>query len=121
MSTGTRDAADDALVIAGKRYGSRLLIGTGKYRDFAETRAAVDASGAEIVTVAIRGLAGRAVGRLEADDDRVAHIVGRLADFVGRHHREDADKEVQRQAHAGEVRGLLCVIRPLHVRVSHCG
>jgi len=54
MSTGTRDAADDALVIAGKRYGSRLLIGTGKYRDFAETRAAVDASGAEIVTVAIR-------------------------------------------------------------------
>jgi thiazole synthase len=44
----------DALVIAGKSYGSRLLIGTGKYRDFAQTRAAVDASGAEIVTVAIR-------------------------------------------------------------------
>ncbi len=44
----------DSLVIAGKSYGSRLLIGTGKYRDFAQTRAAVDASGAEIVTVAIR-------------------------------------------------------------------
>ena len=44
----------DPLVIAGKPYGSRLLIGTGKYKDFAETRAAVDASGAEIVTVAIR-------------------------------------------------------------------
>jgi thiazole synthase len=44
----------DALVIAGKAYGSRLLIGTGKYRDFAQTRAAIDASGAEIVTVAIR-------------------------------------------------------------------
>ena len=44
----------DALVIAGKSYGSRLLIGTGKYRDFAQTRAAVEASGAEIVTVAIR-------------------------------------------------------------------
>jgi thiazole synthase len=44
----------DPLVIAGKSYGSRLLIGTGKYRDFAQTRAAVDASGAEIVTVAIR-------------------------------------------------------------------
>jgi thiazole synthase len=44
----------DPLVIAGKSYGSRLLIGTGKYKDFAETRAAVDASGAEIVTVAIR-------------------------------------------------------------------
>ena len=45
---------DDALVIAGKSYGSRLLVGTGKYRDFAETRAAIDACGAEIVTVALR-------------------------------------------------------------------
>src|SRR5688572_22833014 len=44
----------DPLVIAGKSYSSRLLIGTGKYRDFAETRAAVEASGAQIVTVAIR-------------------------------------------------------------------
>ncbi|MBV8029964.1 MAG: thiazole synthase [Betaproteobacteria bacterium] len=44
----------DALVIAGKAYSSRLLVGTGKYKDFAETRAAVEASGAQIVTVAIR-------------------------------------------------------------------
>ena len=44
----------DPLVIAGHSYASRLLVGTGKYRDFAETRAAVDASGAQIVTVAIR-------------------------------------------------------------------
>ena len=44
----------DPLVIGGKSYHSRLLIGTGKYRDFAETRAAVDASGAQIVTIAIR-------------------------------------------------------------------
>jgi thiazole synthase len=44
----------DNLVIAGKTYTSRLLVGTGKYKDFAETRAAVDASGAQIVTVAIR-------------------------------------------------------------------
>ena len=44
----------DAFVIAGKTYSSRLLIGTGKYRDFAQTRAAVEACGAEIVTVAIR-------------------------------------------------------------------
>jgi thiazole synthase len=44
----------DPLVIAGDSYASRLLVGTGKYRDFAETRAAVDASGAQIVTVAIR-------------------------------------------------------------------
>ena len=45
---------DDPLVIAGRAYRSRLLVGTGKYKDFAETRAAIDASGAEIVTVAIR-------------------------------------------------------------------
>ena len=44
----------DPLVIGGTAYQSRLLIGTGKYRDFAETRAAVEASGAQIVTVTIR-------------------------------------------------------------------
>jgi thiazole synthase len=44
----------DDLIIAGKRFASRLLVGTGKYKDFAETRAAIDASGAEIVTVALR-------------------------------------------------------------------
>jgi thiazole synthase len=44
----------DPLVIAGRAYRSRLLVGTGKYKDFRETRAAIDASGAEIVTVAIR-------------------------------------------------------------------
>jgi len=45
---------NDPLVIAGKAYHSRLLVGTGKYKDFAETREAIDASGAAIVTVAIR-------------------------------------------------------------------
>lgn len=45
---------NDSLVIAGKSYGSRLLVGTGKYKDFAETREAIDASGSAIVTVAIR-------------------------------------------------------------------
>ena len=44
----------DSLIIAGKSYASRLLVGTGKYKDFTETRAALDASGTEIVTVAIR-------------------------------------------------------------------
>jgi len=47
-------AADDPLVIAGRSYRSRLLVGTGKYRDLDETRRAVEASGAQIVTVAIR-------------------------------------------------------------------
>lgn len=44
----------DDLVIAGKKYSSRLLVGTGKYKDMAETQAAIEMSGAEIVTVAIR-------------------------------------------------------------------
>jgi len=46
--------ADTPLVIAGKSYQSRLLVGTGKYRDNEETRLAIEASGAEIITVAIR-------------------------------------------------------------------
>ncbi|MGH8274113.1 MAG: thiazole synthase [Gammaproteobacteria bacterium] len=44
----------DALTVAGRRFRSRLLIGTGKYRDLDETRHAIEASGAEIVTVAVR-------------------------------------------------------------------
>jgi thiazole synthase len=44
----------DPLIIAGVEYRSRLLVGTGKYKDMAETRAATEASGAQIVTVAIR-------------------------------------------------------------------
>ena len=44
----------DPLIIAGVEYQSRLLVGTGKYKDMEETRAATEASGAEIVTVAIR-------------------------------------------------------------------
>ena len=47
-------AGEDKLRIGNRDYTSRLLIGTGKYRDFQQTREAVDASGAEIVTVAIR-------------------------------------------------------------------
>lgn len=45
---------NDQLIIAGKSYSSRLLVGTGKYKDFTETRAAIEASGAEIITIAIR-------------------------------------------------------------------
>ena len=45
---------NNTLLIAGKSYNSRLLVGTGKYKDFAETKAAVEASGAEIITIAIR-------------------------------------------------------------------
>ena len=56
MSASTDQTASTPapLVIAGREYRSRLLVGTGKYRDLDETRRATEASGAEIVTVAIR-------------------------------------------------------------------
>ncbi len=46
--------ADDPFEVAGRRFTSRLIVGTGKYKDFAQTRDALAASGAEIVTVAVR-------------------------------------------------------------------
>ena len=45
---------DEALVIAGRQFNSRLIVGTGKYKDYAENAAAAEAAGAEIVTVAVR-------------------------------------------------------------------
>ncbi|HEY3107801.1 MAG TPA: thiazole synthase [Chloroflexota bacterium] len=56
------EVAQDSLVIAGKVIRSRLMLGTGKYRTAEEMNAALEASGAEIVTVAIR--------RLDLDDPR---------------------------------------------------
>jgi len=44
----------DRLLIAGQEYSSRLLVGTGKYKDLEQTRLAIEASGAEIVTIAVR-------------------------------------------------------------------
>jgi thiazole synthase len=46
--------SNDTFTVAGREYRSRLLVGTGKYRDMDQTRAAIDASGAEIVTIAVR-------------------------------------------------------------------
>lgn len=51
---GMGDAKNDSWTVAGKTFTSRLIVGTGKYRDFAQNAAAVEASGAEIVTVAVR-------------------------------------------------------------------
>lgn len=46
--------SQDSFSLAGRSYTSRLLVGTGKYKDMAETKAAIEASGAEIVTIAVR-------------------------------------------------------------------
>lgn len=51
---GDHQSHDDSWIVAGRRFTSRLIVGTGKYKDFAENAAALDASGAEIVTVAVR-------------------------------------------------------------------
>ncbi|MCD6034785.1 MAG: thiG [Rickettsiales bacterium] len=59
------------LILAGKSYHSRLLVGTGKYRDLVETKAAIEASGAEIVTVAVR--------RVNLGNDRNAPM---LQDYI---------------------------------------
>jgi len=50
----TQVADNDSWTVAGRTFNSRLIVGTGKYRDFAQNAAAVEASGAEIVTVAVR-------------------------------------------------------------------
>lgn len=52
--TGADDTDTDTFEVAGRVFSSRLLVGTGKYKDFEETARAIEASGAEIVTVAVR-------------------------------------------------------------------
>lgn len=54
MHAVTRQPVDDSFSVAGRSFSSRLLVGTGKYKDLDETGRAIEASGAEIVTVAIR-------------------------------------------------------------------
>lgn len=61
---------DDSLLLAGKRYESRLIVGTGKYANVEETEAAIDASGAEIVTVALR--------RVDLNDRSSGSLMGLL-------------------------------------------
>ncbi len=52
--TAHRTVESDSWTVAGRTYRSRLIVGTGKYKSFEENAAAVEASGAEIVTVAVR-------------------------------------------------------------------
>jgi thiazole synthase len=54
---------DDSWTVAGRTFRSRLIVGTGKYKDFAQNAAAVEASGAEIVTVAVRRVNVSAIPR----------------------------------------------------------
>jgi thiazole synthase len=55
----------DHFTVAGKKYNSRLLVGTGKYKSMAETKAVIEASGAEIITVALRRVSGSGMESLQ--------------------------------------------------------
>ena len=58
----TGDLADDRLIIAGRSFRSRLMTGSGKYRNFEEMRAAIAASECDIITVAVRRVQTSAPG-----------------------------------------------------------
>ena len=71
----------DPLVIAGRSFGSRLIVGTGKYKSVDETERAIDASGAEIITVALRrvDLNDRSTGSLMSLLQKRAALTGEAA------------------------------------------
>lgn len=54
MKVEDKDTAEDTLVIKGIEFKSRLWVGTGKYKDFQETARAIEASGADLVTISVR-------------------------------------------------------------------
>jgi len=85
-----RRAMQDPLVIAGRSFQSRLIVGTGKYKDIPETERAIDASGAEIVTVALRrvDLSDRSSGSLMALVARKGWLV--LPNTAGCHTADEA-------------------------------
>jgi len=90
MNSKTLTAADP-LIIAGKAYGSRLLTGTGKYKDFVETREASLAAGAEIVTVAIRRVnLGQEAGQPNLLDALPPHEFTLLPNTAGCYNAADA-------------------------------
>ena len=97
------------LTIAGKAYRSRLLVGTGKYKDFAETRAAIDASGAEIVTVAIRRMN---IGQDPGQPNLLDALPPAQRQQVGLLHRVELGHDRRER---------LRVLRPRGGRLASCG
>ncbi len=80
---------DDPLVIAGRKFSSRLLVGTGKYKSIEETRRAIELSGAQIVTVALRRVdLTPGTPNVLAAIDREKHVI--LSNTAGCYTAEDA-------------------------------
>jgi thiazole synthase len=92
---------DDAWTVAGRRFRSRLIVGTGKYKDYEETAAAIEASGAEIVTVAVRrvNLSDRGAPMLQdyVDPKRYTY----LPNTAGCHTAQDAVRTLRLAREAG--------------------
>lgn len=92
----------DPLIIAGKEYQSRLLVGTGKYKDLTQTYDAIKASGAEIVTVALRrvDLATRGEGSMQEVLDRLG--VTYLPNSAGCYTAEEAVRTLRLARELGD-------------------
>jgi thiazole synthase len=91
----------DRFELAGQDFGSRLIVGTGKYKDFAETKLAIEASGAEIVTVAVRRVNITDAGKpnlLDYIDPKVYQI---LPNTAGCYTVEDAVRTCRLAREAG--------------------
>lgn len=92
---------EDDFELGGRRYRSRLIVGTGKYKDFAETRRAIDASGAEIVTVAVRRVNITDPGRENLLDHVPPEVFTILPNTAGCHTAEDAIRTARLAREAG--------------------
>lgn len=91
----------DPLIIAGKKYTSRLLTGSGKYRDFAQMQAATEAAGAEIVTVALRRMNLTGKGSENIQDYLDPKIYTYLPNSAGCYTAEEAVRTLRLAREAG--------------------
>jgi len=101
MQNGQAGQQTDRFELAGQQFGSRLIVGTGKYKDFAETKLAIEASGAEIVTVAVRRVNITEAGKpnlLDYIDPKVYQI---LPNTAGCYTVEDAVRTCRLAREAG--------------------
>ena len=93
--------SNDTWTVAGRTFGSRLIVGTGKYKDYAQNAAAAEASGAEIVTVAVRRVnltdPGQPVLTDFLDPKRYTYLPNTAGCFTG----EDAVRTLRLAREAG--------------------
>jgi thiazole synthase len=92
---------NDPFVLAGREYRSRLIVGTGKYASFEETRRAVDAAGAEIVTVAVRRVNITEVGKANLLDHLPLDRFTILPNTAGCYSAEEAIRTCRLAREAG--------------------